>query len=95
MSKGEFRLRKFRFKRNEIGDIAYSFKNMRDALTKIINEVNDTSEKINSAAVSLSQGSDDLSARTDSQAASLEETSSAIEEMASTIKSSCISFCRR
>ncbi|MCZ9926389.1 methyl-accepting chemotaxis protein [Brachyspira hyodysenteriae] len=88
MSRGEFILRKFKFKRNEIGDIAYSFKNMRDAMVKIINEVNQTSEKINNAAASLAQGSDDLSARTDSQASSLEETASAIEEMASTIKSS-------
>ena len=88
MSKGEFILRPFKFKRNEIGDIAYSFKYMRDALSKIINEVNETSEKINAAALDLTHGSDDLSARTDSQAASLEETSSAIEEMASTIKSS-------
>ena len=77
MSRGEFILRKFKFKRNEIGDIAYSFKNMRDAMVKIINEVNATSEKINNAAANLTQGSDDLSART-----------SAIEEMASTIKSS-------
>lgn len=88
MSKGEFILRKFKFKRNEIGDIAYSFKNMRDALSKIISEVNDTSEKINNAVIMLTQGSDDLSARTDAQASSLEETASAIEEMASTIKSS-------
>ncbi|PCG20761.1 methyl-accepting chemotaxis protein [Brachyspira sp. G79] len=88
MSKGQFILRKFKFRKNEIGDIAYSFKHMRDALSKIINEVNDTSEKINNAAASLTNGSDDLSARTEAQAASLEETSSAIEEMASTIKSS-------
>ncbi|MCZ9889756.1 HAMP domain-containing protein [Brachyspira hyodysenteriae] len=88
MSRGQFVLRKFKFKRNEIGDIAYSFKNMRDAMVKIINEVNETSEKINNAASSLAQGSDDLSARTDAQASSLEETASAIEEMASTIKSS-------
>ncbi|WP_048596197.1 methyl-accepting chemotaxis protein, partial [Brachyspira suanatina] len=88
MSRGEFILRKFKFKRNEIGDIAYSFKNMRDAMVKIINEVNATSEKINNAAANLTQGSDDLSARTDAQASSLEETASAIEEMASTIKSS-------
>ena len=88
MSRGEFILRQFKFKRNEIGDIAYSFKNMRDAMAKIINEVNATSEKINNAAANLTQGSDDLSARTDAQASSLEETASAIEEMASTIKSS-------
>ncbi|MEI0697602.1 methyl-accepting chemotaxis protein [Brachyspira intermedia] len=88
MSRGEFILRKFKFKKNEIGDIAYSFKNMRDAMVKIINEVNATSEKINNAAANLTQGSDDLSARTDAQASSLEETASAIEEMASTIKSS-------
>ncbi|MEI0491502.1 HAMP domain-containing methyl-accepting chemotaxis protein [Brachyspira intermedia] len=88
MSRGEFILRKFKFKKNEIGDIAYSFKNMRDAMAKIINEVNATSEKINNAAANLTQGSDDLSARTDAQASSLEETASAIEEMASTIKSS-------
>ncbi|ADG71852.1 methyl-accepting chemotaxis protein [Brachyspira murdochii] len=88
MSEGKFILRQFRFKKNEIGDIAYSFKHMRDALSKIINEVNDTSEKINNAALTLTNGSDDLSSRTEAQAASLEETSSAIEEMASTIKSS-------
>ncbi|WP_300366362.1 methyl-accepting chemotaxis protein [Brachyspira sp.] len=88
MAKGAFILREFKFQKNEIGDIAYSFKNMRNALSKIINEVNDTSEKIHEAAELLTQGSDDLSARTESQAASLEETSSAIEEMASTIKSS-------
>ena len=88
MSRGKFVLRKFKFKKNEIGDIAFSFKNMRDAMVKIINEVNQTSEQINNAAVNLTNGSDDLSARTEAQAASLEETSSAIEEMASTIKSS-------
>ncbi|OEJ13908.1 chemotaxis protein [Brachyspira hampsonii] len=88
MSKGEFILRNFKFKKNEIGDIAYSFKDMRNALSKIINEVNNTSEKINNAALNLTNGSDDLSARTEAQASSLEETASAIEQMASTIKSS-------
>ena len=88
MSNGQFILRKFKFKKNEIGNIAYSFKYMRDAMVKIINDVNETSEKINNAALSLTNGSDDLSARTDAQASSLEETASAIEEMASTIKSS-------
>ncbi|PTY39307.1 methyl-accepting chemotaxis protein [Brachyspira hampsonii] len=89
MSKGKFILRQFKFnKYNEIGDIAYSFKHMRNALSKIINEVNETSEKINNAALNLTNGSDDLSARTEAQASSLEETASAIEQMASTIKSS-------
>ena len=88
MSNGQFILRKFKFKKNEIGNIAYSFKHMRDAMVKIINDVNETSEKINNAALSLTNGSDNLSARTDAQASSLEETASVIEEMASTIKSS-------
>ncbi|WP_300711403.1 methyl-accepting chemotaxis protein [uncultured Brachyspira sp.] len=88
MSRGQFLLKEFKFKKNEIGEIAHSFKSMRNALYKIVSEVNDTSEKINTAVLNLAHGSEDLSARTDSQASSLEETASAIEEMASTIKSS-------
>ena len=88
MSQGVFTLRNFRFNKNEIGDIALAFKDMRKALGSIVNDVSLKSDSIRSTAKSLSSGSDNLSSRTESQAASLEETSSAIEEMASTIKSS-------
>lgn len=88
MTQGTFVLRKFRFNKNEIGDMAYAFRDMRNALFDIVNQVNQSSDSIRAAAKKLSSGSDDLAARTESQAASLEETSSSIEEMASTVKSS-------
>ena len=88
MSKGNFILEEHKFQNNEIGEIADSFRGMRDALSAIINEVNSTSKKINESALTLSRGSNDLEKRTEEQASSLEETSSAIEQMASTIKTS-------
>ncbi|WP_020003873.1 methyl-accepting chemotaxis protein [Brachyspira innocens] len=75
-------------RKDELGILFDSFRNMRKKLTEIISQVHSSSEKITYAAQELANGNADLSKRTESQAASLEETASSMEEMASTIKSS-------
>ncbi|MCZ9876641.1 methyl-accepting chemotaxis protein [Brachyspira hyodysenteriae] len=73
---------------DELGMLANSFFNMRDALLDIIMKVRVSADEITNSARALSKDSQDLSRRTDSQASSLQETASSMEEMASTIISS-------
>ncbi|WPC23251.1 methyl-accepting chemotaxis protein [Brachyspira hyodysenteriae] len=73
---------------DELGMLANSFFNMRDALLDIIMKVRVSADEITNSARALSKDSEDLSRRTDTQASSLQETASSMEEMASTIVSS-------
>lgn len=75
-------------RKDELGELAYSFNLMQDKLKDIITKVNDSVIQIKSSIGEVANGSSDLSHRTESQAASLEETASSMEEMASTIRAS-------
>ncbi len=57
-----------------------------EQLTRIITEIRDATESINTAAIQIASGNADLSQRTEEQASSLEETASSMEELTSTVK---------
>lgn len=56
------------------------------SIMKVINTVDDASEKVSSGAVQISASSEQLSQGSSEQAASVEEVSSSIEEMTATIR---------
>ena len=55
-------------------------------LTKIVGQIKEATDSINTAAGEIASGNSDLSQRTEQQAASLEETASSMEELTSTVK---------
>ena len=55
-------------------------------LTEVVNNIQETSGSVKTAADEISQGNLDLSQRTESQASSLEQTAASMEEMTSTVK---------
>jgi methyl-accepting chemotaxis protein len=59
---------------------------MRDSLLRIVSEVRQGTETINTAATEIAAGNLDLSARTEQQASALEETASSMEELTSAVR---------
>lgn len=59
---------------------------LMDQMTKVIVQVRESGETINTAAGEIASGNNDLSSRTEQQASSLEETAASMEELASTVK---------
>jgi methyl-accepting chemotaxis protein len=57
-----------------------------DNLRKLVGQIKQSSEAIDSGAREISTGNADLSARTEQQAASLQETASSMEELTGTVK---------
>ena len=57
-----------------------------EQLNRIVAEIREATEAMNSAAKEIASGNRDLSARTEEQAASLEETASSMEELTATVK---------
>jgi len=55
-------------------------------LVKVISQIRNASDTINSASTEIAQGNSDLSTRTEQQASSLEETASSMEELTSTVR---------
>ncbi|MCG8579528.1 MAG: methyl-accepting chemotaxis protein [Bacteroidales bacterium] len=72
--------------KDEAGELGRALKDMVDNLKKIINEIVESSDAINSASVELAGSSNELSAGASNQAASSEEISSSMEEMVATIQ---------
>ena len=56
------------------------------SLVRIIGQIKESTESINTAAREIAQGNADLSQRTEEQASSLEETAASMEELTSTVK---------
>ena len=73
-------------RKDETGQLLRALKSMNDNLTKIVSEVRNGTDTINTASSEISSGNLDLSARTEQQAGALEETASAMEELTSTVK---------
>jgi methyl-accepting chemotaxis protein len=63
-----------------------SLKAMNDSLLRIVSQVREGTDTINTASREIASGNLDLSSRTEQQASSLEETASAMEELTSTVK---------
>ncbi|HEY0585922.1 MAG TPA: methyl-accepting chemotaxis protein [Pseudoduganella sp.] len=59
---------------------------MRDSLLRIVSEVRQGTETINTAATQIAAGNMDLSSRTEQQASALEETASSMEELTSAVR---------
>ena len=66
--------------------LLFAMSEMRDGLSKIVNEVRAGTQSIEEAAIQIASGNQDLSSRTQEEAASLEETASSMEELASAVK---------
>ncbi|WP_334187325.1 methyl-accepting chemotaxis protein [Noviherbaspirillum sp.] len=73
-------------KENDRGSLLFAMKEMRESLARIVSEVRNSTETINTAAGEIATGNFDLSSRTEQQASSLEETASSMEELTSIVK---------
>jgi methyl-accepting chemotaxis protein-1 (serine sensor receptor) len=73
-------------RKDEIGQLMLSLKDMSDSLSRIVGEVRITTDAITTGSQQVAAGNSDLSQRTEEQASSLEETASSMEELASTVK---------
>jgi methyl-accepting chemotaxis protein len=72
--------------KDETGQLMHALKVMNDGLLKVVSQIRQGSDTINTAASEIAAGNMDLSSRTEEQASSLEETASAMEELTSTVK---------
>jgi methyl-accepting chemotaxis protein len=72
--------------KDETGALLAALKAMNDNLHRIVTEVRQGSDTINTASAEIATGNLDLSSRTEQQAGALEETASAMEELTSTVK---------
>ncbi|BEV14459.1 methyl-accepting chemotaxis protein [Herbaspirillum sp. DW155] len=72
--------------KDETGALLASLKAMNANLHRIVSEVRQGSDTINTASAEIATGNLDLSSRTEQQAGALEETASAMEELTSTVR---------
>jgi len=63
-----------------------AMKNMRDSLSRTVQQVRQSSDLIVTNAGEIASGNSDLSQRTESQASSLEQTAAAMEQLTSTVR---------
>lgn len=70
------------------GSLLDALSRMRDKLTDVVGEVQQSAQAVTAAAQQMARGNDDLSYRTQEQASSLEETAASMEEMTATVKQS-------
>ena len=71
---------------DETGQLLRGLKAMTDSLKRIVAEVRNGTETINSASSEIASGNLDLSSRTEQQAGALEQTASTMEELTSAVK---------
>ena len=86
VSSGNFNQRVDNDRRDEIGQLMGSLRNMVGNLRETITKVNAATDSVTVASSEIAAGNDDLSQRTSEQAASLEETASSMEQMTATVK---------
>ena len=72
--------------KDETGALLAALKAMNQNLHRIVTEVRQGSDTINTASAEIATGNLDLSSRTEQQAGALEETASTMEELTSTVK---------
>ena len=73
-------------RKDEVGMLLTSLKNMTGHLRNIVGQVLDNTEAISHSSQEIAAGNTSLSQRTEEQASSLEETASSMEEMTGTVK---------
>jgi methyl-accepting chemotaxis protein len=71
---------------DELGQLSEAVHNMREKVSAVLREVQESSATVSTAAREINDATNDLASRTEQQAASLEETASSMEEMTSTVK---------
>lgn len=86
VASGDLTARPTRVSRDEMGQLLSALQEMSDGLDRIVANVRDGSDSINSAARQIAAGNSDLSQRTEEQASTLEETASSMEELTTTVK---------
>ena len=72
---------KYLYRKDEIGLLERSFKNLSDQLNKIVYEIKRGSNKLSSSIIELDRGNDELATMSSEQAASLEETTATLEQI--------------
>lgn len=72
---------KYLYRKDEIGLLERSFKNLSDQLNKIVYEIKRGSTKLSSSIIELDRGNDELATMSSEQAASLEETTATLEQI--------------
>lgn len=72
---------KYLYRKDEIGLLERSFKNLSDQLNKIVYEIKRGSAKLSSSIIELDRGNDELATMSSEQAASLEETTTTLEQI--------------
>jgi methyl-accepting chemotaxis protein-2 (aspartate sensor receptor) len=72
--------------KDETGELLHALMVMKTRLLEIVQEVQDGSENISSAAAQIVAGNQDLAARTEEQASSVEQTAASMEQITATVK---------
>lgn len=72
--------------RDETGQLLNALADMRDSLRRIVGNIREGVDTINTASSEIAVGNTDLSQRTEEQASSLEETAASMEELTSTVR---------
>lgn len=72
--------------KDETGQLMQALQTMNESLQKVVHQIRQGSDTIQTASSEITSGNLDLSGRTEQQASSLEETVSAMEELTSTVK---------
>jgi methyl-accepting chemotaxis protein len=71
---------------NDQGSMMKAMSMMRESLSRIVSEVRQGTETINTAASEIAEGNLNLSTRTEEQASALEETASSMEQLTSAVR---------
>jgi methyl-accepting chemotaxis protein len=72
-------------RRDELGHVLNSLRDMNAALLEIVTRVQEGAQAVMAASTQIASSNDDLAARTEAQASSLEETAASIEQMAAAV----------
>ena len=77
-------------RKDQTADLYKNIKSMQDNIGKIVYNLKENINRINSSVEIIASGSTNLSDRTNSQAASLEELSASSENLSNSLKNTCI-----
>jgi len=73
-------------KKGDSTSVIASMSHMRDSLSKIVGQVNNSSESISLGVSEIAAGNNDLSTRTEEQAANLQQTAASMEQISQTVR---------
>ncbi|CAN7363683.1 methyl-accepting chemotaxis protein [Acidovorax sp. LjRoot194] len=70
----------------DTSSILHAIRAMRDNLARLVTQVRDSTDSINTASDEIAAGNGDLSGRTESQASALQETAASMEQLTATVQ---------